>query len=261
MIKIVVEGWFGNKIINSSKDLIGEISKPIKDVIMEQIAINRTAYLVLKEGDDRPVIVGSKTEGAFLLLIKDWGTVMDAPVNTSANSMNWPFDSAKKRSTAINTLVSGKIRLYCKGASEAVLKDCTMILESDGVTKTVLTDSERTKIEEHIRNMNNRALRTLCLAHKDYDSWKDLPDGWEINPPDNSDLILDCIVGIEDPIRGDVREAVATAQRAGITVRMVTGDNIETARAIAKQCGILTADGVSMVGSDFRKMKPSGLFK
>ena len=240
--------------------MVGGVSPAIKDIITEQIAINRTAYLVLKQGEEKPVIVGSKTEGAFLLLIKDWGTIMDAPVGTTENSRNFPFDSAKKRSTAINALASGKIRLYCKGASEAVLKDCTMLLESDGVTKSVLNDKERTKIEEHIRNMNNRALRTLCLAHKDYDSWKDLPNNWETEPPDNSDLILDCIVGIEDPIRGDVREAVATAQRAGITVRMVTGDNIETARAIAKQCGILTEDGISMIGSDFRKMKPAGLF-
>lgn len=213
----------------------------------------------MKEGEEKPVIVGSKTEGAFLLLIKDWGTIMDAPVDSTANSRNFPFDSAKKRSTAITALPSGKIRLYCKGASEAVLKDCTMFLESDGVTKSVLTDDVRSKLEDHIRNMNNRALRTLCLAHKDYDDWKNLPVNWENEPPDNFDLILDCFVGIEDPIRGDVRQAVATAQRAGITVRMVTGDNIETARAIAKQCGILTEDGISMIGSDFRKMKPSGL--
>lgn len=238
--------------------MIEGISPAIKTIITEQIAINRTAYLVLK-GDEKPVIVGSKTEGAFLLLIKDWGTVMDAPVGTTADSRNFPFDSAKKRSTAINALPSGVIRLYCKGASEAVLKDCTMLLESDGVTKSPLTDAERAKLDEHIRNMNNRALRTLCLAHKDYNSWKDLPDNWETEPPDNSNLILDCIVGIEDPIRGDVREAVATAQRAGITVRMVTGDNVETARAIAKQCGILTEDGISLVGSDFRKMKPAGI--
>jgi magnesium-transporting ATPase (P-type) len=133
-----------------------------------------------------------------------------------------------------------------------------MFLEGDGVTKSPLTEKERTKLDDHILNMNKRALRTLCLAHKDYKNWKDLPANWENEPPDNSDLVLDCIVGIEDPIRKDVRQAVATAKRAGIIVRMVTGDNIETARAIARQCGILSDDGIAMLGSDFRKMKPSG---
>ena len=67
---------------------------------------------------------------------------------------------------------------------------------------------------------------------------------------------MDCIVGIIDPLRGDVKEAIAIAQRAGVVVRMVTGDNIATASAIARQCGILTANGVAVEGPVFRKMTP-----
>lgn len=63
--------------------------------------------------------------------------------------------------------------------------------------------------------MAENALRTLCLAHRDFKSAADLPANWQDNPPDNSNLILDCIVGIIDPLRSDVKEAVRVAQEAG----------------------------------------------
>jgi Ca2+-transporting ATPase len=73
------------------------------------------------------------------------------------------------------------------------------------------------------------------------------------------EMTLDALVGIADPLRKDVVGAVAVCQRAGIFVRMVTGDNLDTANAIAKQAGILTKGGLSMVGEDFRKLSPSQL--
>jgi hypothetical protein len=80
-------------------------------------------------------------------------------------------------------------------------------------------------------------------------------------PGTQTDLVLDAIAGIKDPLRPDVKEAVVACQRAGITVRMVTGDNLETAKAIARECGILYGDGVAMEGPDFRKMTPAALDK
>eukprot|EP00604_Paraphysomonas_vestita_P000354 CAMPEP_0174826134 /NCGR_PEP_ID=MMETSP1107-20130205/43551_1 /TAXON_ID=36770 /ORGANISM="Paraphysomonas vestita, Strain GFlagA" /LENGTH=170 /DNA_ID=CAMNT_0016058633 /DNA_START=707 /DNA_END=1216 /DNA_ORIENTATION=+ len=103
--------------------------------------------------------------------------------------------------------------------------------------------------------MANNALRTLCLAHRDFVPGE-LPADWEENVPDNSRLILDCVVGIIDPLRSDVKEAVRIAQGAGVTVRMVTGDNIATACAIARQCGILTPDGKAIEGPVFRNLPP-----
>lgn len=64
----------------------------------------------------------------------------------------------------------------------------------------------------------NKALRTLCLAHIDYASTDALDVGYEVESPDADNMILDAIVGIMDPLRGDVKEAVATAQRAGVMV-------------------------------------------
>ena len=76
---------------------------------------------------------------------------------------------------------------------------------------------------------------------------------------DSHDLCCDCIVGIADPLRHDVAAAIETAQQAGITVRMVTGDNVVTACAVARQCGILTEGGLAIEGPDLRALSPAAL--
>ena len=111
--------------------------------------------------------------------------------------------------------------------------------------------------------LHRKALRTLCIAHRDFTA-EDLGDeeaikALEESPDDN--LVLEAVVGIIDPLRPDVKDAVRTCQEAGIMVRMVTGDNINTARAIAKQCGILTEGGVALEGPDFRTLTPAELDK
>ena len=156
----------------------------------------------------------------------------------SSGDRCFAFNSGKKRSTCVIHRDSGAVTLYCKGASEWIIKDCSKYIDKDGSIKE-LDAKKREELDQHILHMANQALRTLCLAHKEFPSAASMPTSWRDNPPDNSELILDCIVGIIDPLREDVREAVATAQKAGVIVRMVTGDNIATASAIARQCGIL----------------------
>lgn len=259
----VVEGWFGDNIFNQDEFVNPSMSETVKSIISEQVSVNRTAYLVYKDPDgkplDRPMIIGNKTEGALIIMIKNWGLDYEEVRNKvffeDKGDKVYSFNSAKKRSTAIIHKPDGSIRLYCKGASEWILKDCTHILSKNG-TSVPLTEEKRKDLERHILSMAENALRTLCLAHKDYRSKSDMPADWEDNLPDNHDLILDCIVGIIDPLRPDVKEAVRIAQQAGVTVRMVTGDNIATACAIARQCGILTPTGLAAEGPTFRKMKP-----
>jgi Ca2+-transporting ATPase len=87
-------------------------------------------------------------------------------------------------------------------------------------------------------------------------AYKDLDDPvYEGSIPDFGYTLV-AVVGIKDPVRPGVKDAVQTCLAAGITVRMVTGDNINTAKAIAKECGILTEDGVAIEGPEFRIMSP-----
>ncbi len=259
----VVEGWFGNNIYNQDEFMNPSMSQEVRTIISEQVAVNRTAYLVYKDQDgkvlERPMIIGNKTEGALILMIKNWGLDYEELHNTLYNEEKkdkvFSFNSAKKRSTAVIHRPDGSIRMFCKGASEWILKDCTHYLDKNG-SVLPMTNEKRGDLEKHILSMAENALRTLCLAHKDFKSASHLPEDWTENPPDNFDLILDCIVGIIDPLRPDVKEAVRVAQQAGVTVRMVTGDNIATACAIARQCGILTSNGLAAEGPTFRKMKP-----
>ena len=237
----------------------------VKNNLVEQICMNRTAYLVFKDADGRdlhtPQCIGNKTEGALIDMCRAWGYEYDAVMKEKFNPDKdkvYAFNSGKKRSTAVLFRKDGSVRVYAKGASEWILKDCTKVTNVNG-GEDKMTPEKAKHIENLIEGMANEALRTLLLAHRDFPSAAALPAGWEENPPDNSELVCDCVVGIIDPLRGDVKEAVKTAQEAGVIVRMVTGDNIATACAIARQCGILGPDGLAVEGPNFRKMSPKAV--
>eukprot|EP01038_Epipyxis_sp_PR26KG_P009748 gene9748-13115_t len=259
----VVEGWFANVKYSQEQFVPTAVSDFVKRILAEHISVNRSAYLIYVDSEgkplDKPSIIGNKTEGAMIMMIRSWGfdyeEVKKAVFNEGIDRI-YSFNSEKKRSTAVLHRSDGSVRIYCKGASEWILKDCTMYLDESGEVKQ-MTEAKRTLLEQTIEEMAHMALRTLCLAHKDYKTASQLPENWAESPPDDSALCLDCIVGIIDPLRPDVIEAVRIAQEAGVTVRMVTGDNISTAQAIARQCGILTAGGTAIEGPKFRNMTPA----
>jgi len=150
--------------------------------------------------------------------------------------------------------------LYVKGASEIVLGFCKTSVNDKGVA----TDLDKSK-KEYLTNdvitaMAKDALRTIAIGYCDFTT-EDIPDPATLTDDWGYEqkLILQAIVGIIDPLRDDVIDAVQTCQSAGIMVRMVTGDNLETAKAIAKRCGILTEGGIALEGPEFRKMTPADL--
>jgi calcium-translocating P-type ATPase len=262
----VVAGMFAGK--KYSQDEFAAITdsnlpSALSEFVVPQSCVNRLAYLVYKDSSGvelhRPNVIGNKTEGALIMMSKGWGfddEKLRKDMFKEGRDKLYAFNSKKKRSTAVVQLANGTVRVYCKGATEWMMKDCTHLTDTDG--KAIpLNDSMRTDIDAYILEMANNTLRTLCLTHVDFPSMDALPADWKENAPDDKNLVMDCIVGIIDPLRGDVKDAVATAQRAGVTVRMVTGDNIATARAIAKQCGILTEDGEAIEGPTFRNLSPA----
>mmetsp|Transcript_12190 Transcript_12190/g.19866 ORF Transcript_12190/g.19866 Transcript_12190/m.19866 type:complete len:1099 (+) Transcript_12190:101-3397(+) len=264
----VVAGWFAGAEtdeLEGVKALGASLSAEVRDLIVGNVAVNNATTVLKVDKDGRPlakpVIQGSATEGALLAMAEGWGVDPVARREETfdpARDCAFPFNSTKKRSTAVVVRPDGKVRLYVKGASEIILANCVARTAAGGAAEA-LTEADRRALGLRLSQMADQALRTIAVAHRDFASADELPANWKegVGELDTEGLVLDCLVGIQDPLRGDVREAVATAQRAGVVVRMVTGDNIQTARAIARQCGILTADGIALEGPDFRKMTPA----
>jgi len=143
----------------------------------------------------------------------------------------------------------GGLRAHTKGASEIVLASCDKVIDSNGEV-VPLEGSLLEHLKVTINQFANEALRTLCLAYMELESGF-YPNG----PIPTEGYTCIGIVGIKDPVRPGVKESVALCRAAGISVRMVTGDNINTAKAIARECGILTDSGIAIEGSDFREKK------
>ncbi|GAB2223911.1 hypothetical protein Droror1_Dr00004656 [Drosera rotundifolia] len=155
----------------------------------------------------------------------------------------------KKRMGVVLEHPDGGFRAYTKGASEIILAACDKVISSTG--EVVPLDENLTN---HLKNTINQfageALRTLCLAYMELES------GFSPNNPiPVEEFTCIGVVGIKDPVRPGVKESVAICPSAGITVRIVTEDNINTAKGIARECGILTDDGIAIEGPDFREKK------
>jgi P-type Ca2+ transporter type 2C len=202
----------------------------------------------------RPHIIGNKTEASLLILAQSAWSHYDhaeerreeARFGKPGGSRLFPFSSKRKRMSVLVTKpdLSGanEWTLYHKGAAEVVLAACSFYLDIDGSEKT-MTKEKRAEFASIIAQFASEALRCVALAHRS--NIQELVKPLTCTADDvekklEKDMCLDAIAGIMDPLREDVVEAVATCQRAGIIVRMVTGDNIDTARAIARKAGILT---------------------
>ncbi|KNC80411.1 hypothetical protein SARC_07230 [Sphaeroforma arctica JP610] len=232
------------------------ISAEATQILLKGIAVNTTAEVQAPESGVGPTeYVGNKTECALLdLVCAHEGSDYREERSKAEVLRLCPFSSERKcMSVAIQ--LEGEpdtSRVYCKGASEIVYGRCTKQLTKDGCVVDI-TAADRAMMDKMITTWASEALRTLCLSYKDVSA--SLAADPETTPVQlETDLICIGIVGIEDPIRPEVPDAIAICKRAGVDVKMVTGDNVSTARAIAKQCGILTdsPDELVMEGRDFR---------
>lgn len=249
---VVTKTWIGEKSIdvkgNESKDVVkSEISGALS--ILLQVIFQNTSSEVIKD-DGKTSILGTPTESALLEFGLLLGGDFDAQRREFKILKIEPFNSVRKKMSVLVALPHGGIRAFCKGASEIVLGMCNKFIDCNGESVN-LSREEANNIMDVINSFASEALRTLCLAFKDIDDSSvnnDIPD-------DGYTLIA--VVGIKDPVRPGVKDAVQTCLAAGITVRMVTGDNINTAKAIARECGILTEDGLAIEGPEFRNMSPA----
>ncbi|GAA5800238.1 hypothetical protein HPULCUR_005663 [Helicostylum pulchrum] len=288
----VVAGTFGSsfRFINnppsSRSDLIDiknvgtTAPKDVLNLVNQSIAVNSNAF----EGENEkgePCFVGNKTETALLQFSREIKAEHYDTLRTRwPIEQVYPFSSERKAMATVLEIPHATkpqqvmYRVHVKGASEIVLGLCSKILslqksssasdDYSGASTRELTADDADRVERIIQSYATRSLRTIGIAYIDFEQWP--PKGPLLNQDDdvpyddiveNNDLTFLGVVGIEDPLRDGVPEAVKACQRAGVFVRMVTGDNVVTAKSIAKQCGIYTPGGIVMEGPTFRKLPQS----
>ncbi|NWS33080.1 AT2B1 ATPase, partial [Polioptila caerulea] len=209
-----------------------------------------------KEGG-LPRHVGNKTECALLGLLldlkRDYQDVRNEIPEEDLYKV-YTFNSVRKSMSTVLKNSDGSFRIFSKGASEIVLKKCFKILSANGEPKVFRPRDRDDIVKTVIEPMASEGLRTICLAFRDFPAGEPEPE-WDNENDIITGLTCIAVVGIEDPVRPEVPDAIKKCQRAGITVRMVTGDNINTARAIALKCGILNPgeDFLCLEGKDFNR--------
>ncbi|XP_062564876.1 plasma membrane calcium-transporting ATPase 2 isoform X4 [Armigeres subalbatus] len=246
-----------------------DVPRIVGESIIEGISLNSAYTTCLMPGvnpGDPLQQVGNKTECALLGFVqglgKSYQTIRDSHPEDSFTRV-YTFNSVRKSMSTVIPKASGGYRVYCKGASEIVLKKCSFIYGQDGVLEKFTRDMQERLLHQVIEPMACDGLRTICIAFRDFVPGKaeinqvhcEGEPNWDDEENIVSNLTCLCVVGIEDPVRPEVPDAIRKCQRAGITVRMVTGDNINTARSIATKCGIIRPqdDFLILEGKEFNR--------
>lgn len=202
----------------------------------------------------RTVVNGEPTEVAIVKKALDEGLNKQELYQVMRRVKDIPFDSNRKMMTTIHKISTG-YRIITKGAPDVLLKRCNKVYESGKIVN--LGYEQCKKIEEQNSKMANAALRVLAIAYFDV---VNLPSKIESETIEKN-LIFVGLIGMIDPPREGVKEAVSTCRKAGIKTVMITGDHIITAKAIAKDLGILRGNDLAITGEELDKMQQSFLQK
>ncbi|XP_020809971.1 plasma membrane calcium-transporting ATPase 2 isoform X3 [Drosophila serrata] len=246
-----------------------DIPQHVGNLITMGISVN-SAYtsniMAGKNPGDLPIQVGNKTECSLLGFVQALGVKYQSirdEIPEDKFTRVYTFNSVRKSMGTVIPRPNGGYRLYTKGASEIIMKKCSFIYGHEGTLEKFTRDMQERLIREVIEPMACDGLRTISVAYRDFVPGKaavnevhiDGEPNWDDEENIMTNLTCLCVVGIEDPVRPEVPDAIRKCQRAGITVRMVTGDNINTARSIASKCGILRPndDFLILEGKEFNR--------
>ncbi|KAH8331325.1 hypothetical protein KR074_003549 [Drosophila pseudoananassae] len=246
-----------------------DIPQHVGNLITMGISVNSAYTSNIMPGQnpgDLPIQVGNKTECALLGFVQGLGVKYQSirdEIPEDKFTRVYTFNSVRKSMGTVIPRPNGGFRLYTKGASEIIMKKCAFIYGHEGTLETFTRDMQERLIREVIEPMACDGLRTISVAYRDFVPGKaavnevhiDGEPNWDDEENIMTNLTCLCVVGIEDPVRPEVPDAIRKCQRAGITVRMVTGDNINTARSIASKCGILRPndDFLILEGKEFNR--------
>ncbi len=237
--KMTVGGYYDNAWHKSAGDLNSSW-------LVHNICLNTTADI----GSDGRFI-GNPTEGALLNFYENSIARKESGKSYKAERADhdilhaFPFSSELKHMTTISK-VDGKIISYVKGSPESVFSMCS------------LKEAEKAEIEKHIMLAQEKAMRVLAFAHKELSSMKDYQEQEEHSQME-SNMVFDGFVAISDPLRADVYEAVKSCRKAGVGLKILTGDNIVTATAIAGELHVLENGGIAVEAKDIMDLSDEEL--
>ncbi|XP_075641630.1 calcium-transporting ATPase 12, plasma membrane-type [Castanea sativa] len=252
----VTKFWLGEESIEEDSSIV--IAPNVITLFHQGVGLNTTGTIYKPVSRSEPEIFGSPTEKAIL----SWA-VLGLGMDVEKLKQDYTvlhvetFNSTKKRSgVAIKNKVDNTIHVHWKGAAELILAMCSSFYESSGNTKSL--DEARNKFEKIIEGMAASSLRCIAFAYKQI-SEKEMgchDDKRTSQRLKENGLTLLGIVGLKDPCRPGVNEAVEACRVAGVEIKMITGDNVFTAKAIATECGILKhnhqLNGEVVEGVEFR---------
>ncbi|KAK2980674.1 hypothetical protein RJ640_011482 [Escallonia rubra] len=250
----VTKFWLGQE------SMEGRSSTSLKENVLEflhqGVGLNTTGSVYRPTSGSDIEFSGSPTEKAIL----SWAVL---ELNMDMEKMKEgcrilhveAFNSEKKRSGVLmKKNADDTVHVHWKGAAEMILAMCSQYYDPTGEIKA-LDDTERSRFDRLIQGMAASSLRCIAFAHKQ------VQETAEDEKIDDKCLTLLGLVGLKDPCRPGVKKAVEDCQYAGVNIKMITGDNVFTARAIATECGILKPNedmnsGAVVEGVEFRNYTP-----
>lgn len=240
----VTKIWLDGKNYASHDKSLQLAHGPFGKLLTTGIICNN-ASLVLKHDHGTYTILGDTTEGSLLLLASERGLVIEQVKQSGTLLEEFAFDPTLKTMTVVWESNEGKY-IYTKGAPETVLERSISIVNNDGIRK--ITPAIKEKVEESFREFAREGLRVIALAYRDI---QQVPKNRQ---EAEKDLMFIGFVGIADPPREEVKDAIAAAETAGIRTIMITGDNELTANAIGTKIGLIKKNEEIITGKQFNEL-------
>lgn len=244
--------------LTQNKMKVVEVRSQNKKFITELATLCTDCEISVENGNR--IVSGEPTEKAIVDEGIDIGSLKNELEMLMPRVNEVPFDSNRKMMTTIHR-IGNKYRVITKGAPDVLLQKCTKeILEVNGRQGQYnirVQALQTSKIQSDNRQMAQKALRVIAVAYKDIDFLPSKIDSANLE----NNLTFVGLIGMIDPPREGVKEAVRTCKNAGIKTVMITGDHLETAKAIAKDLGILNLNDKAITGQELDKMTQSQLEK
>ncbi|KAK9930939.1 hypothetical protein M0R45_018241 [Rubus argutus] len=254
----VTKFWLGKESI--AEEAYSSISTYVHNLIQEGVAMNTTGSVYRPNSNSDIEISGSPTEKAILTWAAHYSKMdMEKVVKSCSILHVEAFNSQKKRSgVLIKRKTNNTIHVHLKGAAEMILAMCTSYYNASGLVED-MDDNVKRNFEQTIQGMAASSLRCIAFAHKEVPAEEQVVIDQKVLLKEDG-LTLLGLVGLKDPCRPGVKKAVEDCQYAGVNIKMITGDNVFTAKAIATECGILRHGqdmlGAVIEGMEFRNYTP-----